>query len=222
MDFADTFKESGIPMSRILVAMCTHILSGNNSMSRCSEWIGNPDVRKGSWIIVDNVGASGDILDSIISSGNKYLTRVNMNASDDLRMAEHGDEWEYVEDGVLCMRHTFESSGRTTYLYFSLDNWLRSYHSAGRNFDRMVEAVRTYEDGKFRKSDFVTVKRNVLADVEVKVSLQTKLGFDETEKEGIIREIMGTRAGVFKLESSEQLTPSEALASTVRGPRWST
>jgi transposase len=126
-------------------------------------------------------------------------------------MTEHGDEWEYVEDGVLCMRHTFESSGRTTYLYFSLDNWLRSYHSAGRNFDRMVEAVRTYEDGKFRKSDFVTVKRNVLADVEVKVSLQTKLGFDEGEREGIIREIMGTRAGVFKLESSEQLTPSEAL-----------
>jgi transposase len=332
LDFADTFKERGVPVSRIIVAMCTHILSGNNSMSRCSEWMRDPNVRKelgldsglsqrtinravsligehsdeiivrlwngldsryhfentdvnidgsavvfngpeselgdygyprdfrdksrpqvefltaelqkskipffiraykgntsdpeqyrdtlpdifsmvrkGSWIIVDNGGASGDILDSIVSSGNRYLTRVKMNASDDLRMTEHGDEWEYVEDGVLCMRHTFESSGRTTYLYFSLDNWLRSYHSAGRNFDRMVEAVRTYEDGKFRKSDFVTVKRNVLADVEVKVSLQTKLGFDEGEREGIIREIMGTRAGVFKLESSEQLTPSEAL-----------
>ena len=75
----------------------------------------------------------------------------------------------------------------------------------------MVEAVRTYEDGHFRKSDFVTVKRNVLADVEVKVSLQTKFSFDEGEREGIIEEIMGTRAGIFKLESSEQLTPSEAL-----------
>ena len=74
----------------------------------------------------------------------------------------------------------------------------------------MVEAVRTYEDGHFRKSDFVTVKRNVLADVEVKVSLQTKFSFDEGEREGIIEEIMGTRAGIFKLESSEQLTPSEA------------
>ena len=74
----------------------------------------------------------------------------------------------------------------------------------------MVEAVRTYEDGHFRKSDFVTVKRNVLADVEVKVSLQTKFSFDEGEREGIIEEIMGTRAGTFKLESSAQLTPSEA------------
>lgn len=168
-------------------------------------------IREGSWIIVDNGGASGDILDSIVRSGHKYLTRVKMNASDDKRIADPDCEWEYVEDGVCCKRHTFDSSGRTTYLFYSLDNWYRSYHSASRSFDRMVEAVRTYEDGHFRKSDFVTAKRNVLADVEVKVSLQTKFSFDEGEREGIIEEIMGTRAGIFKLESSEQLTPSEAL-----------
>ena len=46
LNFVDTFKERGVPMSKILVAMCTHILSGNNSMSRCSEWMGNPDIRK--------------------------------------------------------------------------------------------------------------------------------------------------------------------------------
>lgn len=75
----------------------------------------------------------------------------------------------------------------------------------------MVEAVRSYEDGSFRKSDFVTIRKNVLADIEVKVSLQTKFGFDGSEREGIIREMMGPRAGIFKLESSEQLTPREAL-----------
>ncbi len=26
--------------------MCSHILSGNNSMTRCSEWLGDPNVRK--------------------------------------------------------------------------------------------------------------------------------------------------------------------------------
>ncbi len=46
LDFADTFKERGVPVSRIIVAMCTHILSGNNSMSRCSEWMWDPNVRK--------------------------------------------------------------------------------------------------------------------------------------------------------------------------------
>ncbi|MBE6514001.1 MAG: hypothetical protein E7Z69_02705 [Thermoplasmata archaeon] len=33
-------------MSRILTAMCTHILMGSNSMSRCSDWLKNRDVRK--------------------------------------------------------------------------------------------------------------------------------------------------------------------------------
>ena len=332
LEYVDTLKDRGVPMSRILVAMCTHILMGSNSMTRCSEWMRDPNVRKelglesglsqrtinravsiigqhsdeiivklwdglesryhfedtdvnidgsavvvngpeaelgaigyprdfrdqsrkqvefltaelqhskipffmraykgntsdpeqyrdalpdifsmirkGSWIIVDNGGASGDILDSIVKSGNRYLTRVKMNASDDQRIREHGNEWEYVEDGVCCLKHTFDSSGRTTYLFFSLDNWNRSYHSASKSFDRMVDAVRTYQDGHFRKSDFVTVKRNVLADIEVKVSLQTKFVFSEDEREGIIREIMGDRAGIFKLESSEQLTPQEAF-----------
>ena len=332
LDFVDTFKQRGVPMSRILTAMCTHILMGSNSMSRCSDWLRNKDVRtelrldsglsqrtinraisiigehsdeiivklwegldaryhfentdvnidgsavvvngpeaelgaigyprdfrdqsrkqvefltaelqkskmpffmraykgntsdpeqyrdalpdifsmirEGSWIIVDNGGASGDILDSIVKAGHRYLTRVKMNVSDDKRISDSDCEWEYVEDGVCCKRHTFDSSGRTTYLFFSMDNWYRTYHSASRSFDRMVEAVKTYEDGHFRKSDFVTIRRNVLADVEVKVSLQTKFAFDESERKGIIREIMGTRAGIFKLESSEQLTPLEAL-----------
>ena len=332
LDFVDTFKDRGVPMSRILVAMCTHILMGSNSMNRCSDWLRNKDVRKelglesglsqrtinraisllgtrsdeiivklwegldaryhfentdvnidgsavvvngpeaelgavgyprdfrdqsrkqvefltaelqrskipffiraykgntsdpeqyrdalpdifsmvreGSWIIVDNGGASGDILDSIVESGHRYLTRVKMNVSDDKRINDPKCGWEYVEDGVCCKKHAFDSSGRTTYLFFSLDNWYRSYNSASRSFDRMVEAVHSYEDGHFRRSDFVTVKRNVLADIEVRVSLQTKFAFDESEREGIIREIMGTRAGIFKLESSEQLTPLEAL-----------
>ncbi len=162
-------------------------------------------IKEGSWIIVDNGGASGDILDSIVSSGNKYLTRVKMNISDEQRMKE-GDR-EYVEDGVCCLRHTFGSSGRTTYLFFSVD----TYNAAERSVDRMISAIKSYEDGKFRKSDFVTVKRNILADVEVKVSLQTSFGFSREDRDGIIWEVMGARSGIFKLESSEQLTPSEAL-----------
>ncbi len=76
----------------------------------------------------------------------------------------------------------------------------------------MISAIRSYEDGKFRKSDFVTVKRNVLADVEVKVSMQSRFDYeDKDEIYGLINEVLGPRSGIFKLESSEQLTPSEAL-----------
>jgi len=331
-DYLDTFKERGVTMRSVVTAMCTHILMGNNSMSRCSEWLSDPFVRKelgidsglsqrtinravsligehsdeilvrlwegldsryrfgntdvnidgsatvvngpmaelgavgyprdfrdqsrmqvefltaelqrsripffiraypgntsdqaqysdalpdifrmirqGSWIIVDNGGAAGYILDSITRSGNKYLTRVKMNLSDEKRISENPDKWEYVEDGVCCLRHTFGHSGRTTYLYFSVDNWMRSFHAAERSVKRMVEAIRTYNDGKLRKSDFVTIKRNVLADVSVRVSVQKRFDFSEGEINCLVKEVLGARSGIFKLESSEQLTAKEAL-----------
>jgi hypothetical protein len=45
-DLADTFKERGIPMSKIIVAVCTCILMGSNSMQKCSDWLSDPNVRK--------------------------------------------------------------------------------------------------------------------------------------------------------------------------------
>jgi len=333
LDLLDGFKERGVPLRHIVLAMCSRILLGSNSMTRCADWLSNPNVgkelgiekklsqrtinravniigcrsdemvmwlwrglddryrfqntdvnidgsavvfngprselgargyprdykdksreqvefmtvqlqqsripffiraypgntadvvqyrdvlpdlfnmlRQGSWMIMDNGGASGDILDSIVKSGNRYLTRVKMNKSDDLRIADNGDEWEYVEDGVCCLRHSFESSGRTTYLFFSVENWMRSYNIAERRAYKMIEAVRTYEDGKFKMADFVTVKRNVLAEIDVTVSVQTKLPYEgEDVRESIVSAIMDQRSGIFKLESSERLPPSEAL-----------
>lgn len=169
-------------------------------------------VHKGSWIIMDNGGAAGDILDSIVKSGNRYITRTMLNASDEKRVSKEGGQWDYVEDGVCCIRHTFDSSGRTTYLFWSYENWKRSRKTAERNVQRMIDAVRTYQDGKFRASDFVTVRKNVIADVQIKVGIQSRFDFDDPDEvEGLVREVMGPMAGIFKLESSEQLTPLEAL-----------
>lgn len=46
LDFVETFKEKGVPMSRIVVAMCTYILQGNNSMKGCARWLADPKVGK--------------------------------------------------------------------------------------------------------------------------------------------------------------------------------
>ena len=63
--------------------------------------------------------------------------------------------------------------------------------------DRMLSAIRSYNDGKFRRSDLVTVKRNVLADIEVKVSMQTHLDHDDGDGfYGLIQEVMGSRSGI--------------------------
>lgn len=60
-------------------------------------------MRKGSWIIMNNGGVFGDILDSIVKSGNRYITRVKMNISDDIRIRDEADRWEYVEDGMCYL-----------------------------------------------------------------------------------------------------------------------
>jgi transposase len=334
LDLLDTFKERGVSMNRIVVSVCTCILMGSNSMSKCADWLSDPNIlgemgfekrvsqrtinravemigehadeiircfwkgldsryqfentdvnidgsavvfngpmselgeigyprdfknqsrpqiefmtaqlqdsgipifirtypgntsdaeqyrdmlpevfrmiREGSWIIMDNGGAAADILDSIVWSGNKYLTRLKMNTSDDLRISQNKGGWEYVEDGVCCIRHTFALSGRTTYLFFSADNFIRSHNAAERNVLRMVNAVRSYEDGKFRQSDFLTVKENYAADIDIPtIHIQSHFGYDDPkEVERMIGDKAGIRAGIFKLESSEQLTPSDAL-----------
>lgn len=64
--------------------------------------------------------------------------------------------------------------------------------------DHMLSAIRSYNDGKFRRSDLVTVKRNVLADIEVKVSMQTHLEHDDGDRfYGLIQEVMGSRSGIL-------------------------
>jgi len=333
LDIAGMFKERGVPLCRIVVALCTCILMGSNSMQRCSDWLSDPNVRKefgidknisqrtlnraveilgdhagelmvraweglndryrfddtdanvdgsavvfngpmsemgeigyprdfkdqsrpqvefmiaqlqrskipffirpyagntadatqyrdslpdifgmiraGSWIIMDNGGAAGDILDYIVEKGNKYLTRVRINGSDDERMRDEPHKWEHVEDDVCCLRNVFTSSGRTTYLFFSAENWKRAYNTAERRVKKMIDAARSYDDGRFRASDFVTVKKNVAADVDVKVSVQTRFDYDDPDRlEWMITETMSKHSGIFKLESSEQLTPLEAL-----------
>ena len=68
-------------------------------------------IREGSWIIVDNGGASGDIRDSTVKAGHRYLTRVKMNASDDLRMKENADT---SEDRRVAKESPKESRSRSS------------------------------------------------------------------------------------------------------------
>lgn len=46
LDFVDAFKEKGVPMSRIVVDMCTYIFQGNNSMKGCARWLADPNIGK--------------------------------------------------------------------------------------------------------------------------------------------------------------------------------
>lgn len=333
LSLLDSFKTKGIPLRKIVVALCVHNLTGNNSMSDCSDWLSDPNVlkelgicgklsqrtlnrgltiigehfeeiicrlwkginenfdledtdvnvdgsavtvygpkselggfgyardknkgkrqveftvaelqtaripiygktfkgntsdekqyrtvlpdifemlREGSWIVMDNGGASSDILDSIVNRGHKYLTRVKMNLTDDKHISESQGDFEYVEGGVCCLKHVFQSSGRTNYLFFSSDLYVKNAHTAERKVRDMVGVTKNYDNsGKVRKSDFITIKKNHCVDINVSVTVQTKFGYDdEKEINRMIEDEMGPRCGFFKLESSHELTPLEAL-----------
>lgn len=321
-DLFDSFKAKGIPLRKIVTALCVHNLTGNNSMSDCSDWLSDPNVlkelgicgklsqrtlnrgltiigrhseeiicrlwkgidrnfdledtdvnvdgsavtvygprselggfgysrdknkgkrqveftvaelqtaripfyvrsfrgntsdekqyrtvlpdifemiREGSWVVMDNGGASADILDSIVDRGHRYLTRVKMNLTDDKHISNSRGDFEYVENNVCCLKHVFASSGRTNYLFFSSDLYAKNAFTAERKVKEMVDAVKHFEDvGKIRRSDFITVKKNLCADVEVSVNVQTRFGYDDEEEiERMIVDEMGSRCGFFKLE----------------------
>ena len=89
---------------------------------------------------------------------------------------------------------------------------MRAYNTAERRVNRMIKAIRSYDDGEFRKTDFVTVKRNVVAEIDVTVSVQNKFPYEgEEERRALILSLLNCRSGIFKLESSQQLTALEAL-----------
>ena len=65
-------------------------------------------------------------MDSVLEHGDHYLTRVRINASDEASIQNDVDRMVYVGLGAACIMHTFQSSGRTTYLYFSIDSYMAS------------------------------------------------------------------------------------------------
>ena len=91
-DFRDRSKKQAefltAELQRSKIPFFTRAYKGNASDPE-QYWDALPDIfsiiREESWTIVDNRGRSGDILDSTVKARHGYLTRVKMNASDDLR-----------------------------------------------------------------------------------------------------------------------------------------
>ena len=197
-----------------------HALDELKEESEENKGAGEPDLMTavaavsmlGAAIVADNGAASESNTKRMENSGFDYLTRVQMNKSDDKRIEDHISDFEYLGDGMFCYAHTFASSGRTTYLYFSRDLFMRSRHKAEERIERNLRTLDDVRSGKLRKSDFVTIHGVPWVSVEVKVTAQMSLTpYDWVDKARLVREHMGFRAGFFKLESSRQMTPEEAL-----------
>ena len=162
------------------------------------------------WIVIDNGGASKYNTDLICGLGHEYITRKKLNESDKNRSKD--ETWEYVEPGVWCHKNTFDSSKRTTYLYFNEALYALKRRNAVKRFERRMEVTRKVMEGKIPKSEMVQTKDLPFVDFDVTVTVQNVLSdFTEEDREREIKRMMGRSPGIFKLESSSELTPKQAL-----------
>lgn len=172
-------------------------------------------LKRGSLVVMDNGGAAASILDEIASWGNAYLTRVRMNDSDVKSIENDPDSMEYVGMNVICQYHTFGSSGRTVYRFFSVDSYLATVAKAEKSLavresDRDV-AKKVLSGG--RRRGLVKTEKNPFFEVIVEGYrvIMTDDPWMEVDPEKELSEAIPADGGWFKLESSVPMDPLLAL-----------
>ncbi len=172
-------------------------------------------LKKGSTIIMDNGGSSGELPNDICDSGMEYISRVRMNQSDLDSIENDIGKMTYVGHGVGCINHEFERGRKTNYLFFSVDRYILGQSAAERKAARMAVALSkardAFSDPDIRK--LVTVQKNPFYDVRItKYELQMKLNpWTEDDIIAAADEISGDRCGWFKIQSSVNLPPDVVL-----------
>lgn len=172
-------------------------------------------LKRGSRIIMDAGGSDKELLDEIKDGGMRYLTRVRMNQSDEDLIDQHPELMQHIGRGTACIAHRFESSGRTNYLFFSVDRYILGQAAADRRAAKLAEqltdAKEMMRDPKIGR--LVSVKKNPFYDVTIK-SFHIQMKLNPWLDDDILlaaKEEAGERCGWFKLQSSEWMDPGKAL-----------
>lgn len=177
------------------------------------------DLRDDSLFVFDAGGDAKLVLDRITERKMRYITRKRMNKSDDIWISKFDKEDAICvdeNDGVYCQRKTFESSGRTVYLFYSdklyKDKMVALDGRSWRCVEDAKETMRRKKDGTLRISKTV-IKRLKNPLISLNVGVQGKLLSNDVESFKYVRnELSNRREGFFKLECSSNLTPAEVFS----------
>lgn len=168
-------------------------------------------LKRGSLIVMDNGGSSGKILNEIVNWGDEYITRVRINQSDEETIENDLSGMEYLGMGTCCLTHTFESSKRTNYLFFSVDSYVASVSRAMRAVEQMdsdrIKAQKVLMSTNTRGL-YTTIQnpyfRVEIADASI---IMTDDPWMEIDVDKELAEAIPTKGGWFKLQSSLNLDP---------------
>jgi transposase len=202
-------KPFGVPIGMTVMPGNTH---DGKHMLQTYEQV-RRDLSEGSTMIFDAGAGQKDVLDMIVGDGKHFLTRKDLNKSDDNIFAGFSkDTWECLdgEKGEYCMKRKFPS--RVNYYFFSQE--LRDLELKGvekKIAKKLGEAKALQSDiekGKKLKKKYQI--NNVL--IKADIYLQTKLTeMTDDEALEILREDAVTgREGFFCLVSDIDMGAGEA------------
>ena len=164
-------------------------------------------------MIVFNNGAysmnNAKLLDS---NGLGFVTRLQLNASDDKFVKSHTDDWIEIDDDISFMR-TKANLGRTRYIFRNMklrSDVIHRYRSkAERDWDEMQTIRKNIDSGRRPRKKY----RNSNCFVDTRLSYLFPLG-GQGKEEAINRAVNGMitgREGLFVLVSNRPLTALEIL-----------
>lgn len=172
----------------------------------------SPFLDENCLIVFDNGGYSDENAKMITSKGFHFLTRAQMNKSNDKRISSSKTEWRMVEDGICA--HTFQGNlGYTKCIYFSASKWQESMEKyrdkANRDYDEMLEMKAALEGRRKLRKKY----RNSNYFVDTRLSYLFQLdGMSREEAiERAIRNRITGREGYFVLMSSKEISAKDML-----------
>jgi len=201
-------KDSGLPVG--LTVMTGNTLDVTHFPETLRQI--RPLLHDDTVVVFDNGAYSRDNAALIDSEGLGFITRMQMNASDDAFVKRNADRWEYIDDGVMFIPID-GNLGRKRFIFYSdkrrneiLDGYQRK---AERDYDDMVNIKAAIEKGKKPRKKYRTGNCFVDTKLFYQFPLEGRTR-DEAIDEAVGRMISG-REGLFVLVTNRPLTASETL-----------
>lgn len=171
-----------------------------------------PLLPKDAMIVFDNGAYSKNNAKLLDSLNFGFVTRLQLNASDDAFVRTHKKDWEPLDEDISFLKID-GSLGRTRYVFHSKKReWeaLERYQKrAERDWDHMVELRNAVEKGRQPRKKY----RISNCFVDTRLSYRFPLSFASKQEavDHAARSMIGGREGLFVLLTNRSLSASKTL-----------
>ena len=172
-------------------------------------------LKTGSLVVMDQGGSAREILDDIRNYDFQYLTCVNMHAKDEEKLPQIRKSLIYVGMNTACYSHTFESSTRAIFYFFSIDSYAASVVRAEKavaaldisrkKAQKAIKEQKPEKHIRITKSPFFTV---TYENAKIVMTNDPWVQLDVSEE---LKKAVSPKSGWFKLECSFPMDPRLAL-----------